>query len=101
MIRTLLALTVSVLALPSPALAHGNVDCKAGSPASWKSVDALKAKLTREGWKIKKAKREGNCYEVYGKTRDGDNVEAFFHPATLERVMVMRRGKMIYRAPGF
>ena len=99
MTRILLAL--AAMAIAGPALGHGNVDCKAGPASRWKSVDDLKARLARDGWKIRKATREGNCYEVYGKTPEGDNVEAFFHPASLERVIVLRRGQTIYRAPGY
>lgn len=97
----MILLALAAIALPAPAFAHGNVDCKAGPANRWKSVDALKAKLANDGWKVRKALRSGNCYEVYGKTREGDNVEAFFHPATLERVIVLRRGQTIYRAPGY
>ena len=27
-------------------------------------------------------KTKGNCYEIYGKTREGKRVEVYFHPIT-------------------
>jgi hypothetical protein len=88
------------LAVPAPVAAHGNIQCKAGPKANWKSVDALKSKITAQGWTVRKAKPEKDCYEVYGTTPEGDRVEAFFHPVTLDRVLVLKRGKVLYRAPG-
>ena len=39
--------------------------------------------------------------EVYARTANGQAVEAFFHPVTLKKLLVLRRGKEIYCAPGF
>jgi hypothetical protein len=88
----------ATLAMPAPALAHGNVTCNSGPESGWKSVDALKAKITRDGWTIAKAKPWKDCYEVYGTMADGKKVEAFFHPVTLEKVRILQRGKVIYPA---
>lgn len=93
--RTLIALIA--LSITSPALAHGNVQCHGGPKTSWKPVAALTTKLTAEGWKVKKAKPWKDCYEVYATTSDG-KVEAFFHPVTFEKVVVLQRGKVIYKS---
>lgn len=97
----LLIAAATLLGTAAPAFAHGNVSCKSGPASGWKSIDVLKAKLTAQGWAIRKAQVEGDCFEVYGKTPEGENVEAFFHPVTLAKLMVMRRGQMLYKAPGF
>ena len=44
---------------------------------------------------------QGDCYEVYAHTKQGQSVEAFFHPVTLEKLVVFRRGQEIFRAKGF
>ncbi|WP_374542236.1 PepSY domain-containing protein [Sphingorhabdus sp.] len=88
--------------LPStPALATGVMKCKAGPPSGWKSQDVLKAKLVKEGWTVRKSKVDGGCYEVYGTTPEGDRVEAYFHPVTLEKLYVARRGQVLFRKPGY
>lgn len=93
------ALFAYVALLPGQARAHGKVTCNSGPIAEWKSMDALKAKITAQGWTIRKAHPYKDCYEVYGTTPEGDKVEAFFHPVTLERVLVLRRGEVLYKAP--
>jgi hypothetical protein len=87
-------------AVPGSALAHGDVTCHGGPKADWKSQDVLKAQLTGEGWKIRKVEVSKDCYEVYATTPEGQKVEAFFNPASLAKVIVLRRGQVIYRAPG-
>jgi hypothetical protein len=89
---------LGAVALASGASAHGNVQCHGGPKTGWKPVAQLTAKLTAEGWKVKKAKPEKDCYEVYATTKEG-KVEAFFHPVTFEKVLVLQRGKVVYRAP--
>lgn len=92
------AVTLSVL--PAAASATGVMTCKTGPQSGWKSQDVLKAKLTKDGWQVRKSKIDGGCYEVYGTTPEGDRVEAYFHPETLEKLFVGRRGQVLYRKPG-
>lgn len=98
-----LALAAAIVAvLPSaPASATGAIKCKAGPQAGWKSQDVLKAKLVKEGWTVRKSKLDGGCYEVYGTTPEGDRVEAYFHPVSLEKLYVARRGQVLFRKPGY
>ncbi|HMS19283.1 PepSY domain-containing protein [uncultured Sphingorhabdus sp.] len=98
-----LALAAAIVAgLPSaPASATGAIKCKAGPQAGWKSQDVLKAKLVKEGWTVRKSKVDGGCYEVYGTTPEGDRVEAYFHPVSLEKLYVARRGEVLFRKPGY
>lgn len=94
-------LAVPALLLSSPARADGDVRCDSGAQQNWKSMSALKKQAWFEGWTVQKAQIEGDCYEVYARTENGQAIEAFFHPVTLKKLLVFRRGKEIYRAPGF
>jgi hypothetical protein len=95
------AALVAAAALATPASATGVIKCNAGPQSGWKSMDALKAKLTKEGWKVRLAKPDGGCYEVYGTTPKGERVEAYFHPISLEKLYVARRGEVLFRAKGY
>lgn len=95
-------LLLPVLTLhPTAALADGNVACRSGPQASWKPIEKLKKKVWLEEWELVKLQVEGDCYEVYARTKEGQVVEAFFHPVTLEKLIVFRRGSEIYRKKGF
>jgi len=94
------ALSVATLAA-SPASATGKVKCEAGPQSGWKSRDVLETKLKKQGWQIRKSKVDGGCYEVYGTTPEGVKVEAYFHPVTLEKLYVGRRGKELFRKKGY
>jgi len=52
----------------------------------WGSEDTLKQALTEEGYTIKKFKVDGNCYEIYGRNKQGKKVEIYFDTKTLEIV---------------
>ncbi|MDG4719254.1 MULTISPECIES: PepSY domain-containing protein [Thalassospira] len=54
--------------------------------ADWKTTDELKAKLTGEGWDVRKIKKDEGCFEVYAITADGKKIEAYFNPASFEIV---------------
>lgn len=96
-----LALAAPALLLSAPAHADGDVRCGGGPQQNWKPMAALKKQVWLEDWTLQKAQVEGDCYEVYARTNTGMAVEAFFHPVTLKKLLVKRRGKEIYRAPGF
>lgn len=81
----------------APAQATGKMSCDTGPQSGWKSRATLEAQLVKQGWKVKKSKIDGGCYEVYGTTPEGDRVEAYFHPETLEKLLVARRGKVLFR----
>ena len=95
-----------LIALPcllaaTPALADGNVVCGGGTQGAWKPMAALKKQVWLEGWTLQKAQIEGDCYEVYAQNEGGQAVEAFFHPVTLQKLLVLRRGQEVFRAKGF
>ena len=61
-------------------------DCKAYPKAEWVSEADAKAKIQAKGYTIKKFKVDGNCYEIYGKNKEGKNVEIYYDAKTLEPV---------------
>ncbi|WP_066557443.1 PepSY domain-containing protein [Croceicoccus bisphenolivorans] len=95
------ALAATALFAATPALADGDIACKSGPKDKWQPVTKLKKAAWMEGWKIIKTEISGDCYEVYAHTESGQVVEAFFHPVTLEKLVVIRRGSEIYRKKGF
>jgi hypothetical protein len=100
--RFLISVALTALALgATPAAATGVIKCNAGPVSGWKAKAVLEAKLIKEGWQVRKAKPDGGCYEVYGTTPEGDKVEAYFHPISLEKLYVARRGKVLFRAKGY
>jgi hypothetical protein len=51
----------------------------------------------KQGWQVRKSKVDGGCYEVYGTDEKGNRVEAYFHPVTLEKLLVSRRGQVLFK----
>jgi hypothetical protein len=50
-----------------------------------KAEDA-KAKIEAQGYAIDKFKVSGNCYEIYGKNKEGKKVEIYYDAKTLAPV---------------
>lgn len=93
-----LTIAVVALAIAGPALATGKMTCSA-KPETRKPIETLTASLTKQGWQVRKAKLDGGCYEVYGTTPEGDRVEAYFDPVSFEKLIVSRRGEVLYKKP--
>ncbi len=89
--------TAMAVGFSIPAQATGKMKCEAGPQSGWKTKAQLEASLVEQGWKIKKSKVDNGCYEVYGTTPEGDRVEAYFHPVSLEKLLVSRRGEVLFR----
>jgi hypothetical protein len=67
---------VPVAALAAPA-------CTTEAKDKWMSEDAMKSKVAEMGYKnIRTFKISGNCYEIYGFTKDGKRAEVYFNPVT-------------------
>lgn len=81
----------------SPATATGKMTCDAPQN-QWKSLPSLEAHLKKKGWQLRKSKVDGGCYEVYGTDPEGNRVEAYFHPVTFKKLLVSRRGQILFRA---
>lgn len=85
------------LFLAAPASATGLYSCDSGDRSGWKSKQELETRMKAEGWKVRRIKIDGGCYEAYGTTPEGQRVEAYFHPVTLEKHLVARRGQILFR----
>lgn len=79
-------LIVAASIASAPALATGLATCDSGPPESWQSKAALEKQLTDKGWKVRRIKTDGGCYEVYALDEKGEKVEAYFDPRTLKSV---------------
>ncbi|AWI59573.1 PepSY domain-containing protein [Sinorhizobium fredii] len=67
------------------------------SPGGKMRMRPLEAQMKREGWSVRRIKEDGGCYEAYDTTPEGQRVEAYFHPVTLEKLLVSRRGEILFR----
>ena len=63
--------------------ATGLATCDSGARETWQPQEKLEKLLADKGWKIRRVKIDGGCYEVYALNEKGERVEAYFHPVTL------------------
>lgn len=91
----------TVLTFAQPALADGDVVCGAGPEKNWKSERSVSRKAWQRGWEVLEVLVQGDCYEVYARNEQGQSIEAFIHPETLEVLVIFRRGREIFRKAGF
>lgn len=67
----------------SPLAAYAAPACTSVPKDKWMSEDAMKAKVSEMGYqKIRTFKVSGNCYEIYGYTKDNKKAEVYFNPVT-------------------
>jgi hypothetical protein len=85
------ALIVAGCLYASAASATGLATCNSGPQNAWQSQEALKKKLTDQGWQIRRIKIDGGCYEVYAVNDKGQRVESYFHPVTFDHVLTSTR----------
>ena len=83
---SIVLLACSVFA--SQVFATGLATCDSGDPKDWQPKETLQKKLEAEGWEVRRVKEDGGCWEVYAKNAEGERVEAYFHPVTLEPVRI-------------
>jgi len=86
----MIAACLFALAAAPAAQATGLATCKSGPQSGWQPQDALKTKLTGEGWKVRRIKVDGGCYEVYAINAKGERVESYFHPVTFKHVLTTK-----------
>ena len=92
------AIAVACLVLGVNVHATGMMSCEGIDESQWQSKEALQAKLEAEGWtSIRKIKVDAGCYEAYATTPEGDKVEAYFHPVSFEKLLVARRGVVLFK----
>jgi hypothetical protein len=76
--KTLIALMGMVFL--TSGVAHAKKTCTDEPQDKWMTVEAFKKKAEAEGYKIRKFKQPGTCYEIYGTDKDGHDVEVYFNP---------------------
>ena len=77
--RMLMLVTLAVFS----AGAFAGAKCQKHPKNEWMSEPDAKAKIEAQGYKIRKFKVDGNCYEIYGTNKDGKKAEVYFDTKTL------------------
>lgn len=72
------AALTAVLAVAGTASAGAN--CPKAPRSSWMTEAQMKAKVAELGYKVKTFQVSGDCYEIYGWTKDGKKAEVYFNP---------------------
>lgn len=73
------ALPLALIALSST-VAFAKKNCTDQPKEKWMTAEDFKKKVESEGYKIRKFKQPGTCYEIYGTDKDGKKVEIYFNP---------------------
>jgi len=73
-------LPVIVALLMSSGMAYAKKSCTDQPKSQWIKEEDFKKRLEGEGYKIRKFKQPGTCYEIYGTNKDGKKVEIYFNP---------------------
>ncbi len=60
--------------------AYAKKNCTDQPKDKWMKQEDLKKRLEGDGYKIRKFKQPGSCYEIYGTNKEGKNVEIYFNP---------------------
>ncbi len=55
-------------------------ECTQAPRDQWMPEATMKQRILDQGYTIKVFKISGNCYEIYGKDKDGKIVEIYFDP---------------------
>lgn len=70
---------IAVLSIVSLS-AYAKKNCTDLPKSQWMSEQSFKQKVEAEGYKIRKFKQPGTCYEIYGTNKQGQKIEAYFNP---------------------
>lgn len=73
-------LILALALLGTAATVHAKKDCTTEPKSKWMSEADFRTKVEAEGYKIKKFKQPGTCYEIYGTNKEGKKVEIYFNP---------------------
>ncbi|WP_410498833.1 PepSY domain-containing protein [Chitinibacter sp. S2-10] len=76
----------AVAALTLSSLTFASADCPKHPKNEWLKEADAKAKIEGMGYKIKKFKVSGECYEIYGHNKEGKKAEVYFDAKTLDIV---------------
>jgi hypothetical protein len=69
-----------LLILIAGGFAQGKKNCTDQPKDKWMKEEDLKKRLEADGYKIRKFKQPGTCYEIYGTNKEGQKVEIYFNP---------------------
>jgi hypothetical protein len=62
--------------------------CTTVPESQWLSLEALKAKVEAEGYKVQKAKLKAACGEIYALDKNGARTELFVDPSSGQIVAI-------------
>lgn len=75
-------IAVALMAAFASSAAFASAECPAQPKDKWQKEADFQKQLTAQGYQIKKFKVSGNCYEIYGKNKQGQKVEIYFDPVS-------------------
>lgn len=70
----------SVLILLASSVSFAGANCTKEAKDKWMPEAKMKEMILAQGYKIKKFKIDGNCYEIYGWDKEGKKVEIYYNP---------------------
>lgn len=74
-------LFLSLLLILASGAAQAAVTCTEKPKSEWLPAEQVKSRAMASGYQISVFKTtKGNCYEIYGKNRDGRLVEIYYDP---------------------
>ena len=71
---------VATLIIFGFSFAEAKKTCTDQPKDKWMKEEDFKKKAQEMGYTIKKFKKPGTCYEIYGKNKEGKDVETYFNP---------------------
>ncbi len=75
------SIVIAALTLLVPvSFAHAKKNCTSEPKEKWMDIAEFKKLKEAEGFKIRKFKQPGTCYEIYGTDKSGKKVEIYFNP---------------------
>lgn len=78
--KTLMTTMLMSGVLLTGSIVHAAKSCTDEPKEKWMSVEEFKKQKITEGYKIRKFKQPGTCYEIYGTDKNGADVEIYFNP---------------------
>lgn len=63
---------------------YAKKNCTSAPKEKWLTESNFKDLIEKQGYKIRKFKQPGTCYEIYGQNPKGQNVEIYFNPVNAE-----------------
>ena len=82
--KLLSAVTVLAIAAAGPAFAAGK--CTNAPKSKWQPKSALESQLQADGFKVRRIKVEGGCYEVYATDNEGKRANMAYNAETLDKL---------------